>query len=69
MPLVALFQVFDGNSAVTAGILRARGKQVTGALLNLRTDWEREVWKVTQRLKAQDKMERERRTEEDVERR
>ncbi|KAH0581706.1 hypothetical protein H2248_011392 [Termitomyces sp. 'cryptogamus'] len=35
IPLVALFQVFDGNAAVTAGILRARGKQVTGALLNL----------------------------------
>ncbi|KAG6876375.1 hypothetical protein C0993_003593 [Termitomyces sp. T159_Od127] len=35
LPLVALFQVFDGNAAVTAGILRARGKQVTGALLNL----------------------------------
>ncbi|KAG6915212.1 hypothetical protein DXG01_012683 [Tephrocybe rancida] len=35
IPLVALFQVFDGNSAVTAGVLRARGKQVTGALLNL----------------------------------
>lgn len=28
LPLVALFQVFDGNCAVTAGILRARGKQV-----------------------------------------
>jgi multidrug resistance protein, MATE family len=27
LPLVALFQVFDGNSAITAGILRARGKQ------------------------------------------
>ncbi|KAG6899440.1 hypothetical protein C0995_005955 [Termitomyces sp. Mi166 len=35
LPLVALFQVFDGNAAVTAGILRARGKQVTGAFLNL----------------------------------
>ncbi|KAH0581705.1 hypothetical protein H2248_011391 [Termitomyces sp. 'cryptogamus'] len=35
LPLVALFQVFDGNAAVTDGILRARGKQVTGALLNL----------------------------------
>ncbi|ESK88255.1 multidrug oligosaccharidyl-lipid polysaccharide flippase [Moniliophthora roreri MCA 2997] len=33
LPLVALFQVFDGNSAVVSGILRARGKQVTGALL------------------------------------
>ncbi|KAG6899947.1 hypothetical protein C0993_005070 [Termitomyces sp. T159_Od127] len=28
LPLVALFQVFDGNAAVTDGILRARGKQV-----------------------------------------
>jgi MATE family multidrug resistance protein len=27
LPLVALFQVFDGASAITAGILRARGKQ------------------------------------------
>ncbi|KAG6831475.1 hypothetical protein H0H92_010384 [Tricholoma furcatifolium] len=98
LPIVALFQVFDGNAAVTAGILRARGKQVTGALLNLssyyiigipfgmwlafrwgmeiyglwvgltvslvycsffgtllcvRTDWDREVWKVMQRLKDQ----------------
>ncbi|TDL13472.1 MATE efflux family protein [Rickenella mellea] len=35
LPLVALFQVFDGLSACTAGILRARGKQFTGALLNL----------------------------------
>ncbi|KAI0064869.1 MATE efflux family protein [Artomyces pyxidatus] len=35
LPLVALFQVFDGLSAVSGGILRARGKQFTGALLNL----------------------------------
>ncbi|KAG0697233.1 MATE efflux family protein [Suillus ampliporus] len=35
LPLVAVFQVFDGTSAVTGGILRARGKQFTGALLNL----------------------------------
>jgi len=35
LPLVALFQVFDGNAAVTGGILRARGKQSTGALLSL----------------------------------
>ncbi|KAJ3816137.1 mate-domain-containing protein, partial [Lentinula raphanica] len=34
LPLVALFQVFDGNAAVTGGTLRARGKG-TGALLNL----------------------------------
>ncbi|KAG5634975.1 hypothetical protein H0H81_000164 [Sphagnurus paluster] len=122
LPLVALFQVFDGNAAVTAGILRARGKQVcirswavfnhvmfahwrpcaqvTGAVLNLssyyviglpfgiwlsfsrgmqlhglwigltvslvycsffgtflclRTDWDREVCKVAQRIEEQDK--------------
>ncbi|KIP09793.1 hypothetical protein PHLGIDRAFT_116113 [Phlebiopsis gigantea 11061_1 CR5-6] len=35
LPIVALFQVFDGLGAVTAGILRAEGKQFTGALLNL----------------------------------
>ncbi|CDO73899.1 hypothetical protein BN946_scf185016.g56 [Trametes cinnabarina] len=35
LPLVSLFQVFDGLSAITAGILRAIGKQFTGALLNL----------------------------------
>ncbi|KAG6894960.1 hypothetical protein C0992_003752 [Termitomyces sp. T32_za158] len=32
LPLVALFQVFDGNAAVTAGVLRARGKQVSSAI-------------------------------------
>ncbi|KAH9855642.1 MATE efflux family protein [Lenzites betulinus] len=35
LPLVALFQVFDGLSAITSGVLRAIGKQFTGALLNL----------------------------------
>ncbi|KZP13415.1 MATE efflux family protein [Athelia psychrophila] len=35
IPLVALFQIFDGVSAVTNGVLRARGKQFVGALLNL----------------------------------
>ncbi|KAI0318084.1 MATE efflux family protein [Amylostereum chailletii] len=35
LPIVGLFQVFDGLSAVTGGILRARGKQFTGALINL----------------------------------
>lgn len=35
LPLVALFQVFDGLSAIAGGILRAIGKQFTGALLNL----------------------------------
>ncbi|KAF8531340.1 mate-domain-containing protein [Gautieria morchelliformis] len=33
LPLVALFQVFDGLGATTGGILRARGRQAT--LLNL----------------------------------
>jgi MATE family multidrug resistance protein len=35
LPLVAMYQVFDGIAAVTSGILRARGKQLVGALLNL----------------------------------
>ncbi|KAH9831196.1 MATE efflux family protein [Rhodofomes roseus] len=35
LPIVALFQVFDGLGGVTGGILRAIGKQFTGALLNL----------------------------------
>lgn len=35
MPLVALFQIVDGLSAVTAGALRARGKQSLGALVNV----------------------------------
>lgn len=35
LPLVAVFQVFDGTNAVSGGILRARGKQFTGALLSL----------------------------------
>ncbi|KAH9051842.1 MATE efflux family protein, partial [Lactarius vividus] len=35
LPLVALFQVFDGLNTVSGGILRARGKQFTGALLSL----------------------------------
>lgn len=38
LPLVALFQVVDGISAITAGVLRAQGKQFTGALINLRYD-------------------------------
>lgn len=29
LPLVSLFQVFDALSAVTNGVLRARGKQVS----------------------------------------
>jgi len=35
LPIIALFQIFDGNAAITGGVLRARGKQGTGALLNL----------------------------------
>ncbi|KAG1773613.1 MATE efflux family protein [Suillus placidus] len=35
LPLLALFQVPDFACAITSGILRARGKQFTGALLNL----------------------------------
>jgi len=35
IPIVALFQVFDGLAGVAGGILRARGKQFTGAVLNL----------------------------------
>lgn len=35
MPLVALFQIVDGMSAVTGGALRARGKQSLGALVNV----------------------------------
>ncbi|KIJ61489.1 hypothetical protein HYDPIDRAFT_169720 [Hydnomerulius pinastri MD-312] len=35
LPLVALFQVFDGTSGITGGIFRARGQQSKGALLNL----------------------------------
>ncbi len=35
LPLVALFQVVDSITAVTGGILRAQGKQLTGAVLNL----------------------------------
>ncbi|KAG6888807.1 hypothetical protein C0995_005827 [Termitomyces sp. Mi166 len=35
LPLIALYQVVDGNSVVTAGILRARGQQFVGAVLNI----------------------------------
>jgi MATE family multidrug resistance protein len=35
LPLVALFQVFDGLSAVVSGVLRSQGRQTTGALLNI----------------------------------
>ncbi|KAG1743727.1 MATE efflux family protein [Suillus paluster] len=35
LPILALFQIPDFACAITAGILRARGKQLTGALINL----------------------------------
>ncbi|KAG6855871.1 hypothetical protein H0H87_009825 [Tephrocybe sp. NHM501043] len=35
LPLIALYQIVDGNSIVTAGILRARGQQFIGAILNV----------------------------------
>ncbi|KAF6749045.1 mate-domain-containing protein [Ephemerocybe angulata] len=35
LPIVALFQVFDGAVGVTGGIMRARGIQLVGAILNL----------------------------------
>ncbi|KIK15434.1 hypothetical protein PISMIDRAFT_115194 [Pisolithus microcarpus 441] len=35
LPIAALFQVFDGTNAIAGGIFRARGMQMTGALLNL----------------------------------
>ncbi|KAG2159453.1 MATE efflux family protein [Suillus bovinus] len=35
LPVAALFQMPDFACAITSGILRARGKQFTGALLNL----------------------------------
>ncbi|KIY63126.1 multidrug/Oligosaccharidyl-lipid/Polysaccharide flippase [Cylindrobasidium torrendii FP15055 ss-10] len=35
LPIVAIFQVFDGAAGVVNGIMRARGIQITGAVLNL----------------------------------
>ena len=35
LPLVALSQAMDGFSIVIAGIFRAQGRQVTGALINV----------------------------------
>ncbi|KAG8213055.1 MATE efflux family protein [Butyriboletus roseoflavus] len=35
LPIVALSQVFDGTAGIAGGIFRARGKQLTGAILNL----------------------------------
>ena len=39
LPIVGLFQVFDGWSAVTAGILRAKGEQVLTFTLFFRNSW------------------------------
>lgn len=103
IPLIALFQVVDGNAAVTGGILRARGEQFVGALLNIsayyviglplgmwlafrwnmglhglwtglavaltycavigttlcyRTDWDREVAKVVERLETEERLQK-----------
>ncbi|KAG8213057.1 MATE efflux family protein [Butyriboletus roseoflavus] len=35
LPIVALFQVFDGTAGIAGGIFRAQGKQSVGAILNL----------------------------------
>ncbi|KAG6919085.1 hypothetical protein DXG01_009338 [Tephrocybe rancida] len=35
IPVIALFQIVDANACVTAGLLRATGRQFTGALLNI----------------------------------
>ncbi|KAE9391407.1 MATE efflux family protein [Gymnopus androsaceus JB14] len=35
IPLLATFQVFDATAGITSGILRARSKQVMGAVLNV----------------------------------
>ncbi|KIK58000.1 hypothetical protein GYMLUDRAFT_45564 [Collybiopsis luxurians FD-317 M1] len=35
MPLLATFQIFDATAGITSGILRARSKQVLGAVLNI----------------------------------
>ncbi|KAG6333588.1 hypothetical protein ID866_5504 [Astraeus odoratus] len=35
LPLVALVQIFDDSAALIAGILRARGQQILGAILNI----------------------------------
>ncbi|KAG6845586.1 hypothetical protein H0H87_007265 [Tephrocybe sp. NHM501043] len=39
----------DGTAAMAAGFLRVRGKQLLGALMNLRTDWRKEVRKAAER--------------------
>ncbi|KAF8079285.1 mate-domain-containing protein [Lyophyllum atratum] len=35
LPVLALFQIVDSNSSVTGAVLRTRGKQFIGALLNI----------------------------------
>lgn len=48
LPITAFSLVFDGVNAIGAGVLRARGKQVAGVLLNLRwvTFFRRSKWRV-----------------------
>ncbi|KAJ3759774.1 multidrug/Oligosaccharidyl-lipid/Polysaccharide flippase [Lentinula raphanica] len=35
IPILAAFQIFDATAGITSGILRARSKQVIGAILNI----------------------------------
>ncbi|KAG6812521.1 hypothetical protein H0H92_002412 [Tricholoma furcatifolium] len=60
LPLIALYQVVEGNSLVTGAILRARGKQFVGAVLNLTAyyviDWNEEVIKVEKRLAVEERL-------------
>ncbi|KAH0591564.1 hypothetical protein H2248_001620 [Termitomyces sp. 'cryptogamus'] len=35
LPVIALYQIVEGNAAVTSGILRAKGQQAIGAALNI----------------------------------
>lgn len=39
LPIIALFQIVDGNAAVTAGIMRAKGQQFVGAMMNMAGYW------------------------------
>ena len=41
LPLVALFQVFDGLAGTTGGVLRARGRQVSRSRTYRRTSLNR----------------------------
>ncbi|KAG6871817.1 hypothetical protein C0995_016225 [Termitomyces sp. Mi166 len=57
IPLIALYQVVEGNAAVTSGILQAKGQQDIGAALNIRTDWDYEAAKVAERIGEEDRLE------------